>query len=129
LWNAQSNLTIQNNIWYNPGNYGIIRYWSSATACVIDHNMVYGAVGLISDSSGCSVGANQIGTDPMFVNASLTLRLSPPAAIARIDAGVITPGITRDIEGLPVPKAAADLGAYEYPNDPDLPAIPASRSR
>jgi hypothetical protein len=132
LWNAQSNLTIQNNIWYNPRNYAIIRYWSSATACVIDHNMVYGAVGLISDSSGCSVGANQIGTDPMFVNVSTPpydfhLRPESPA----IDAGVIISGITAGADGLARSQGrSTDLGAYEYPEPiPTLPAIPASRSR
>jgi len=117
LWNAQSNLTIQNNIWYNPGNYAIIRYWSSATACVIDHNMVYGAVGLISDSNGCIMGNNQIGADPMFVNASTApydFRLQPESL--GIDTGVVISGITSDADGFPRSQGGGtDLGAYEHP--------------
>ena len=132
LWNAQSNLTIQNNIWYNPMNYAIVRYWSSATACVIDHNMVYGALGLISDSSGCFVGTNQIGADPRFVNVSTApfdFHLQPESLA--IDAGVIISGITSDVDGLARSQGrSTDLGAHEYPVPiPTLPAIPEHRSR
>jgi len=132
LWNAQSNLTIQNNIWYNPRNYPIVRYFSSVSGCVIDHNMVYGALRLMSDSSGCVVGTNQIGPDPMFVNASAPpydfhLRPESPA----IDAGVIISRITNDVDGLARSQGrSTDLGAYEYPVPiPTLPAIPEHRSR
>jgi hypothetical protein len=132
LWNTQSNLTIQNNIWYNPMNYAIVRYWSSVTACVIDHNMVYGALGLISDSSGCMVGANQTGADPMFVNVSTppyNFHLQPQSLA--IDAGVIISGITSDFDGLARSQGhSTDLGAYEYPEPiPALPAFLAHRSR
>jgi hypothetical protein len=116
LWNTQSNLTIQNNIWYNPKNYAIVRYGSTVTGCVIDHNMVYGASRLILDSNGCMMGANQIGSDPMFVNASTTpydFHLQPGSLA--IDAGVSISGVTSDADGLARPQGRyTDLGAYEY---------------
>jgi hypothetical protein len=116
LWNTQLNLTIQNNIWYNPTNYAIVRYGSTVTGCVIDHNMVYGASRLIFDSNGCMVGANQIGPDPMFVNASTApydFHLQPGSLA--IDSGVNISGVTSDADGVARPQGGyTDLGAFEY---------------
>ena len=70
MWDTQSNLTVRNNVFYNPASYAFSRYTSSVSSCTIDHNIVYGAYGVMADSSGCSVSANQVGANPMFVNVS-----------------------------------------------------------
>jgi hypothetical protein len=70
MWNRQSGLTIENNIFYAPRNHAIDRFDSSASACIIGHNLVYGASAVMADESGCRVDKNRIGADPRFVNAA-----------------------------------------------------------
>jgi hypothetical protein len=121
LWNVQTNLTIQNNIFYNPRNYAIARYHSTANSCAIDHNLLYGALGMTSDTSGCAVGA-QTGGDPSFVNAASApfdfhLQANSPA----IGSAVRLAAIAADFDGddrsqLP----AVAIGAYEYKTPPAL---------
>ena len=64
MWNTQSNIVIRNNIFYKPAGYAIARYRSSASKCVIDHNLVVGASTMMEDSSGCALDSNQIGAEP-----------------------------------------------------------------
>jgi len=70
LWQRQSHLSIRNNIFYHGERYAIIRYRASIASCSIDHNIVYGAAAVIADAHGCSVEANHVGQNPMFMNPS-----------------------------------------------------------
>jgi hypothetical protein len=153
LWKSVSSLTIQNNIFYYPGSYAIVRYASSLTTCSIDHNLVYGAIGLMLNSSGCDVGTNHIGPDPMFVNGRVppSCRISSSTASSSsdafvqgpsrcccphydfhlqpgspgIDTGVTIAAVASDFDGLARPQGSSmDIGAYEYPvSTPMLAAI------
>ena len=117
LWKTQSNLTIRNNIFYGGRNYAIARYHSTLSSCVIDHNLVYGAGGVVPDSRGCVLDANQMGEDPQFVNASsppYDFHLQPGSPAIRRGAPV--PGVLTDIEGARrAAGTAPDLGAYAFP--------------
>src|SRR5205823_9000786 len=75
-----TNLYIQNNIFYQPGqNVGISGTTSGAH---IDHNLSTGTVG------GGGIGSNIENTDPQFVNPSaLDFRLQPGSPA--VDAGTI----------------------------------------
>jgi len=72
----------------------------------------------MSDTSGCSVGTNQIGADPKFVNTSsydFHLQSGSPA----IDSGITLAAVTTDIDGIARPQGTAlDLGAREYASSP-----------
>jgi hypothetical protein len=117
MWNAQSNIVIQNNIFYRPVGYAIARYRSSVSSCFIDHNLIFGAFTVTADSSGCTLDTtNQIGGDPMFVNAWIPpydfhLQATSPA----IGAGTSVPGVIADVEGTPRASGSAlDIGAYAF---------------
>jgi Concanavalin A-like lectin/glucanases superfamily/Right handed beta helix region len=116
MWNTQSNLTIQNNIFYAPTNYAISRYTSSVSSCSIDHNLVYGASGMMADSSGCTLGVNQVGPNPMFVNiATAPYDFHVQTGGPGIDAGVNLAAVTRDFYGATRPQGSStDAGASEY---------------
>lgn len=117
MWNTQSSVVIQNNIFYRPVGYAIARYRSSVSNCSIDHNLIFGAFAVMADASGCTLDStNQIGADPLFVNAWIPpydfhLQATSPA----IGAGTSTPGVIADFEGTPrVPGSAPDIGAYAF---------------
>jgi hypothetical protein len=114
LWNSQSNLTIENNIFYNANNYAITRYTSTVANCSIDHNLIYGASGMMADTTGCTLGATQ-SADPSFVNPSSApfdfhLRAGSPAIAAGIQVAAASPlgGLVRAL------TAGTDLGAYPF---------------
>jgi len=121
MWNTQSNVVVENNIFYEPVGFAIARFQSSVNACAIDHNLVYGAAGMMTDPSGCTLDTtNQIGPDPLFVNASISpydfhLQANSPA----IGAGVSIPGVIADFAGTVVSVSAPDIGAYAF-----VPAAP-----
>src|SRR5947207_12024181 len=80
-----TNLYIQNNIFYQPGqNVGISGTTSSAH---IDHNLSTGTVG------GGGIGSNIENTDPQFVNPS-ALDCPPHAGSPAIYAGLTLPYVT-----------------------------------
>jgi hypothetical protein len=116
LWNTQTGLTIRNNIFYNPQNYAIVRYTSSVSSCSIDHNLVYGASGVMADTSGCSVGTNQVGANPLFANVSAApFDFHVLAGGPGIDAGQNIDTVTVDFDGVNRPQGSStDQGAYEY---------------
>src|SRR5258706_5580912 len=70
FWNTNSNITLRNNIFYNPNSSAITRYAATISGSPFDHNLVYGVSTIISDVTGFTIGTNQIGVDPLFVNAS-----------------------------------------------------------
>ena len=116
LWNSQSSLTIENNIFYNPQDYAITRYSSAVSNCTIDHNLVFGASALMADSSGCAIGVTQIGADPNFVNAAgapfdFHLQANSPA----IGTGISLPAVLTNLAGIVRAQTAQlDAGAYPY---------------
>ena len=130
LWDGNTNITIQNNIFYNPRNYAIARYTSPVTGCVIDHNIVYGAFGMLADSRGCLVDANQVGANPMFVNTSTApydfhLLATSPA----INAGATVPAAAADFDGLPRPQGPSyGVGAFEFSRSPRVVKPPPGRT-
>jgi Right handed beta helix region len=122
MWNTQSNVVIQNNIFFQPAGYAIIRFRSSVSNCSIDHNLVFGPPAMMADSTGCTLDTtNQIGADPMLANGWL-----PPydfhllAGSPAIGAGISAPGVSSDSDGNPRPSGSAqDIGAYAF-----VPATP-----
>jgi hypothetical protein len=98
FWNTNSNITVRNNIFYNPNGSAITRYSATISGSAFDHNLVYGVSTVISDVTGFTIATNQIGANPLFVNASTApydFHLQPGSP--GIDAGV------------------TDVGAHEYP--------------
>ena len=99
----------------------IARYNSTVNSCVTDHNLLYGAFGMMWDASGCAVGM-QMGGDPNFVNAvsapfDFHLQTNSPA----IGAGIRLPAVSADFDGddrSRIPAVA--IGAYEYETPPTL---------
>ena len=113
LWNTQSNLTIENNIFYNPQDVAIVRYNSTVNSCFIDHNLVYGAAGVIGDPTGCSVGGSLVGINPLFVNVSAD-DFRVQAGGPGINAGVYLGAVPVDFEGVTRPPGSTtDIGAYQ----------------
>jgi hypothetical protein len=121
LWadssNPNTNITIQNNIFYGGRNYGIATWQAYEAGTLIDHNIVYGSPSGIIDTSAVtgslSLSNNLSDTDPMFVNINSNdyhLQAGSPA----IDAGASV-NVATDFDGNPRPFGPAfDLGAYEY---------------
>src|SRR5436190_5472082 len=101
-----TNLYIQNNIFYQPGqNVGIS---GTSSGAHIDHNLSTGTVG------GGGIGSNIENTDPQFVNpTALDFRLQ--AGSPAIDAGVTLANVSSDFLGVSRPQGAAyDIGAFEF---------------
>ena len=116
LWNNQTNLTIRNNIFYQPAGYAIYRYQSTVTGCSIDHNLAMGVSAMLANSSACAMSANQTGTDPRLANPSGTppdfhLQAGSPA----IGAGTPVAGLAADFDGvIRAAGLAPDLGACAF---------------
>ena len=116
LWNSQSNLTIRDNIFYTPQNYALTRYTSSIAGCSIDHNIVFGASGVMADSTGCTLGSNQIGANPNFANAaSAPFDFHVQVGGPGIDTGMTLTAVPTDFDlNLRPQGSSSDIGAYEY---------------
>jgi uncharacterized protein YjdB len=104
LASTTTNLYIQNNIFYQPGqNIAISGTESSAT---ISNNISTGAMG------GGAAGTNILNTDPLLVNPAgldFHLQVGSPA----IGAGVTLANVTNDFDGKPR-AAPYDIGAYQH---------------
>jgi hypothetical protein len=116
FWGNNPNITVRNNIFYNPAGYALTRYAATMTGCTIDHNLVYGGSGMISDATGCAQSANQAGPNPQFVNASSApYDFHVQSGAPGIDAGVNQSTVSADFDGTPRPQGSStDVGAYEY---------------
>jgi|GEM_PF-5896477 len=121
LWGKNSDVTIRNNIFYQPADALAVKtYDLNMTRCSIDHNIVYG--GAIGDAAGCSFGSNVVG-DPLFVNAAAApydFRLNHGSPAMR--AGLDVPEVTVDFDGIPRPSGNYDIGAYQSSGGGALPA-------
>jgi hypothetical protein len=52
FWGNNLNITLRNNIFYNPNIAAMTRYAATTTGSVFDHNLIYGVSTVISDSTG-----------------------------------------------------------------------------
>jgi parallel beta helix pectate lyase-like protein/pectate lyase-like protein len=123
LWQNQVNLVIRNNIFYDfpprSVNNAIRRMDSTLSDCFIDHNLFYGATGLIDNAAGCVLSGNTIGVNPQFMSASAPYDFQLTRDSPAIGAGVVIPGLTTDIEGGTRPQdVPPDLGAYQFRDAP-----------
>ena len=116
FWGTNSNITVRNNIFYKPNGSAITRYAATISGSAFDHNLIYGVNTVISDLTGFILGTNQIGVDPLFVNASTTpydfhLGTGSPG----IGAGVYLSTVLFDFDGVTRPQGpSTDVGAYEH---------------
>jgi hypothetical protein len=127
FWGNNPNITVRNNIFYNPAGYATTRYAATMSGCSMDHNLVYGASGMISDATGCTQSTNQIGANPQFVNASSApFDFHAKAGAPGIDAGVNQSAVVYDFDGTSRPQGSStDQGAYEYGSAQAPPPPPA----
>jgi len=121
LWDvASGNVTVENNIFYNPPVGLAVNTCSfSAPSCSLNSNLVYnGIIGPIESCDGSATYCTPSDTlfaNPEFVNpaSNFHLELGSPA----IDAGVTVPGVTTDYDGVARPQAGPfDIGAYALPH-------------
>lgn len=116
--NSLQNITIQNNVFYQPQTYGVITELDgggSIGGCSITDNLT--TAGAIYDKgSNCSLNGNLTSTNPNFVNASsapynFRLQAGSPA----INSGVNNTYTAVDLDDIARPVGSIyDRGAYEY---------------
>jgi hypothetical protein len=115
FWGGNTNIDVVNNIFYAPNASAMNQYAATITGGAFNHNMVSGAGSIIAGILGLLLGANQLGINPMFVNASSApydFHLLPGSPA--IAAGVNLPADPIDITGASRPAGATtDLGVYE----------------
>jgi hypothetical protein len=128
LWadssHPNTNITIQNNIFYNGRNYAIDSWQAKEVNTLIDHNVVYGSPNGVIDTSviggSFNVTSNRINSDPMFVDVATNnyhLQGGSPA----IDTGASV-AVANDFDGAARPQGAGfDVGAYEYTGSTNSP--------
>jgi len=127
LWGQNTNVTIQNNIFYNGTNYAIDNYQTTQSGSLFDHNIVYGSPSGIVSSIGGSITEtnNKLNTNPVFVNAT-SLDYHVQAGSPAIDSGASV-SVATDFNGGPRPLGAAfDIGAYEYSGAVTMPGAPST---
>ena len=127
FWGNNSGITLRNNIFYNPNVSALTRYQATITNSPFDHNLIYGVSSIIWDSTGLTIGPNQIGPDPMFVNGN---QAAPPydfhtnSGAPGIDAGMNFAQVPIDVDGKARPQGAStDLGATEFSTAANAPVI------
>jgi hypothetical protein len=130
LWGSSAspntNITIRNNIFYGGGNFAIATWNAYQSGTLIDHNISFGALTGIIDTSGLSGGYslwnNSTNTDPLFVNVAANDYHLLPSSPA-IDAGSSV-SVPSDFDGNPRPLGARfDIGAYEYAGATNNPTV------
>jgi hypothetical protein len=116
LWGTNTNVKIQNNIFYRPRNYAVDTYQSGETNTLIGSNIICcGTVGVIASiPSGTTVSNNSTGTDPLFVNSG-TFDFHLQSGSPAIDRGATLSSIASDFDGTTRPQGNAyDAGAFEF---------------
>ena len=120
LWKIITNVTAENNIFYEPVRSAIEEYSAIVNGCTFDHNLVTGAssivsgLGISTNPGGCG-GTNRFVVNPEFVNAErppydFHLRTRSPA----IGAGIPLAAVPEDFDGNPRPQNSPPaVGAFE----------------
>jgi hypothetical protein len=116
FWGSNSNIVIQNNIFYAPNGSALTRSGATISGSVFHHNLVYGVRNVMSgNTSDIAVSSNQMGVNPLFANATMPpydFHLLPRSPAIR--AGVATDA-TSDMEGRRRSQdSVVDLGAYAF---------------
>jgi Protein of unknown function (DUF1565) len=116
FWENNSQITVQNNIFYMPNVSALNQYETVITGSLVQSNVVYGVSALLPNTiigsiAGLVLGSNLIGVNPMFVNASappynFALQPGSPAA----GNGMMNPTITVDFTGKP--RQQPSIGAF-----------------
>ena len=115
FWGNNSNITIQNNVFYQPARFALNQYAAAISSSFFDHNLVYGPDLLMAPSIlGIAIGTNQTGADPMFVNAATPPydfhpQWNSPAAGSGVTIFSPSADLNGAIRGIGVP---ADIGAF-----------------
>jgi len=125
FWGNNSGITLRNNIFYNPNVSALTRWSATVTNSPFDHNLIYGVSTIISDSTGFTIGTNQIGPNPSFVNASKApYDFHTNSGAPGIDAGMNFAQVPIDIDGSARPQGTStDLGATEFSTATNAPVI------
>ena len=115
LWGQNTNVTIQNNIFYNGRNYAMDNYATTQSGSLFDHNLVYGSPsGIIGSIGGSIAETNNLMNVNPILTAPATNDYHLQSGSPAIDAGAAV-SVTEDFDGNPRPLGAAfDIGAYEY---------------
>jgi len=122
VWQAMNGITIENNIMYQNGRYGVQFSAATGTGVVIDHNLVYGnAAGSYYFTDASSTVSYTLGTtisvNPLFVNgASSGFDAHLGAGSPAIGAGYnLSSSFATDLASAERPASGAwDLGAYVH---------------
>src|SRR5579871_5984797 len=115
FWGGNSGITMRNNVFYKPNGSALNQYAATISGSVFDHDLTYGVSSIMSGSTaGITIGTNQIGPDPVFVNPS-SYDFHTQSGSPAIDAGMNLSAVPVDVVGTTRPQgASADIGAYEY---------------
>jgi hypothetical protein len=117
FWQGNSNITIQNNIFYQPNIAAMNQFQANISNAVFSNNLIYG-VGTVMPftPAGMNIGSNQIGANPLFVNASnppYNFELQPGSPA--IGTGITISPLLHDYTGRPRPTPPFDIGAHSRP--------------
>lgn len=114
-WGGNTNIAVENNIFYQPNTSALIEFEATISGSTFNNNIIYGVSSIMDGSTtGITIGTNQIGANPLFVNATSTppnfeLQSGSPA----IAGGVALSAVSIDING--VTRAnPPDIGAYQF---------------
>lgn len=114
-WGGLTNIAAENNIFYQPNTSTLTEWAATISGSTFNNNIVYGVSSVMNGSTtGMTVGSNQIGANPLFVNASSTppnfeLQSGSPA----IGGGVALAAIVIDNTGITRANPPT-IGAYQY---------------
>ena len=105
--------SIVNNIFYNPEGGRTIEAEDFSGTIMIANNLTTASAMTDRRVAGMMLLNNQVGTDPLFVNAPLDFHLK--AGSPAIDAGRGLALVRVDIDGAERPRGAGyDIGAHEH---------------
>ena len=116
LWGRNTNVAIENNIFYNCPNYPIADDATTQTNSIVDHNIVFGSpFGLIASYRGTLAQTNNLmNANPLFVNPAANdyhLQAGSPAIASGAPALVFV-----DFDGGLRPRGRPiDIGAFQHP--------------
>jgi hypothetical protein len=119
LWRDNTNILIENNIFYQPRGAAVRSTASGTkTGVIVRNNLTTAAQMLGGDTEGITASNNITSTDPKFVNPTqddFHLRQGSPA----INRGTTFAEVSCDYDGHKRPAGSGyDIGAYQYGASP-----------